>query len=45
MAAEMAKRIPRVRVEEIAGAHHHLVLDAPEAFTAVLERFLSKAGT
>ena len=45
MAAEMAKRIPRVRVEEIAGAHHHLVLDAPEAFTAVLGRFLSEAGT
>jgi esterase len=40
MAAEMAKRIPNVRVEEIPGAYHHLVLDAPEAFTAVLDRFL-----
>jgi esterase len=40
MAAEMAKRIPKVRVEEIPGAYHHLVLDAPEAFTAVLDRFL-----
>ncbi len=42
MAAEMAKRIQRVRVEEIAGAYHHLVLDAPGAFTAVLERFLQQ---
>jgi pimeloyl-ACP methyl ester carboxylesterase len=42
MAAEMVKRIPSVRLEEIAGVHHHLVLDAPAAFTAVLERFLGE---
>ena len=40
MAQEMVKRIPRVRVEEVPGAYHHLVLDAPEAFTAVLGEFL-----
>ncbi|HET8576650.1 MAG TPA: alpha/beta hydrolase [Methylomirabilota bacterium] len=40
MAAEMARRIPRVRVEEIPGAYHHLVLDAPDAFTRVLDDFL-----
>lgn len=43
MVADMVRRIPRVRVEEIAGAYHHLVLDAPAAFTAVLERFLDEA--
>ncbi len=35
----MAKRIARVRIEEIPGAYHHLVLDAPGAFTTVLDRF------
>src|SRR5262245_12128751 len=47
MVQEIVKRIPRVRVEEIAGAYHHLVLDAPEAFSAVLDRFLRElpAGT
>lgn len=40
MAAEMATRIPTVRLEEIPGAYHHLVLDEPETFTAVLDRFL-----
>jgi pimeloyl-ACP methyl ester carboxylesterase len=44
MAQDIAKRIPRVRTEEIPGAYHHLVLDAPEAFTAVLERFLSEVN-
>jgi pimeloyl-ACP methyl ester carboxylesterase len=40
MAEEMVKRIPRVRVEEIPGTYHHLVLDAPGPFTAVLDDFL-----
>ncbi len=40
MAAEMVKRIRRVRLNEIAGAYHHLVLDAPRAFVTVLEAFL-----
>jgi len=40
MAQEMVKRIPTVRFEEVPGAYHHLVLDAPEAFTAVLGDFL-----
>jgi pimeloyl-ACP methyl ester carboxylesterase len=44
MAEEMIKRIARVGVEEIPGAYHHLVLDAPEAFTAVLDRFLGEVG-
>lgn len=42
MAAEMAKRIPQVRVEEIPGAYHHLVLDAPGRFTTILDRFLGE---
>jgi esterase len=40
MASEMVARIPRARLEETAGAYHHLVLDQPLAFTAVLARFL-----
>jgi hypothetical protein len=44
MAAEMARRIPRAKVVEIAGAYHHLVLDRPEAFTRELEAFLAEAG-
>jgi pimeloyl-ACP methyl ester carboxylesterase len=40
MAQELARRIPRARWEEIPGAYHHLVLDRPGAFTAVLDRFL-----
>ncbi len=43
MAEEMAKRILRVRLEEISGAYHHVALDQPAAFTAALERFLSEA--
>jgi len=43
MAQEIAKRVPRIRVEEIPGTYHHLVLDAPQAFTAILDEFL-RAG-
>jgi esterase len=42
MAEEMARRIPRARWEEIAGAYHHLVLDKPAAFTRALDRFLAE---
>ncbi|OGK84000.1 MAG: hypothetical protein A2X53_03800 [Candidatus Rokubacteria bacterium GWA2_70_23] len=44
MAQEMAARIPMVRVVEIAGAHHHLVLDEPGAFAAALGEFLFQPG-
>ena len=40
MLEEMVQRIPRVRVVEIPGTYHHLVLDAPQAFSAALEEFL-----
>jgi len=36
----MAARIPRARLEEVSGAYHHLVLDRPTAFAALLDRFL-----
>lgn len=41
MAARLGAAIPRAEVVEIKGAYHHLTLDAPEAFTRVLDRFLS----
>jgi pimeloyl-ACP methyl ester carboxylesterase len=44
MAQEMARQIPRVRLEEIPGAYHHLVLDQPVAFTRVLASFLREEG-
>lgn len=40
MAARLGASIPRAEVAEIKGAYHHLTLDAPEAFAAVLDRFL-----
>ncbi len=40
LAREMVSRIARGRLEEIAGSYHHLVLDQPAAFTALLDRFL-----
>ena len=43
MAQEMLKRIPGSRLEEIPGAYHHLVLDAPRAFSTVLAHFLAEA--
>jgi pimeloyl-ACP methyl ester carboxylesterase len=43
MAARMRETIPRADVVEIPDAYHHLTLDAPEAFTAVLDAFLRRA--
>jgi pimeloyl-ACP methyl ester carboxylesterase len=40
MAARLGAPIPRAEVIEIKGAYHHLTLDAPDAFAAVLDRFL-----
>lgn len=41
MAQDMLRRLRRARLVEIAGAYHHLVLDAPEAFTRALDEFLT----
>jgi len=41
MAEEIAKRIPRARLEEVLGTYHHLMLDRPAAFVRVLARFLA----
>lgn len=43
MAEAMLTRMPRVRLEEIPGAHHHLMLDQPDTFTLALGRFLKDA--
>ena len=40
MATRLGATIPRAEVVEIAGAYHHLTLDAPDAFNRVLDRFL-----
>jgi esterase len=40
MAEDMVRRMARAQLEEIAGAYHHLVLDRPADFSAVLDRFL-----
>lgn len=40
MAEEMARKIAGALLAEIPGVYHHLVLDAPDAFVALLERFL-----
>ena len=42
MAQDILKRVPRVRLVEIAGAYHHLVLDAPQAFAEALDPFLAE---
>jgi pimeloyl-ACP methyl ester carboxylesterase len=42
MAADMLARLPRARLVEIPGTYHHLVLDAPIAFTKALDEFLSR---
>ena len=42
MGEEMAKTIPGATTAEIPGVYHHLMLDAPDAFVAVLDRFLSR---
>jgi pimeloyl-ACP methyl ester carboxylesterase len=44
MADRMQAALPSARVVEIAGAYHHLVLDAPEAFTTALVEFLAEVG-
>lgn len=41
MAERMREVIPKASVAEIAGAYHHLVLDAPAAFNAALAEFLA----
>jgi pimeloyl-ACP methyl ester carboxylesterase len=40
MARELLARLRKGRLEEIAGAYHHLTLDAPAAFVRVLDPFL-----
>jgi pimeloyl-ACP methyl ester carboxylesterase len=44
LAEAMVAGIGRARWEEIQGAYHHLVLDRPAAFTAVLDRFLTETA-
>lgn len=43
MAQDILKRVPNVRLVEIPGAYHHLVLDAPRAFSLALDGFLTEA--
>jgi len=43
MSARMLETIPNAELIEIPGAHHHLTLDAPEAFSAALDTFLRRA--
>jgi pimeloyl-ACP methyl ester carboxylesterase len=40
MGEELARAIPGARLLEIPGAYHHVVLDAPGAFTRALAAFL-----
>lgn len=40
MAQDIVKRIARVRLVEVAGAYHHLTLDAPRPFAEALDTFL-----
>jgi len=40
MAARLVASIPRASAAEIAGAYHHVTLDAPDAFNRVLDGFL-----
>jgi pimeloyl-ACP methyl ester carboxylesterase len=44
LAEQMLAKVPRAQLVEIAGAYHHLVLDAPEAFVRELEAFLARLG-
>ena len=43
MAQEISKRVPHARFVEIAGAYHHLTLDAPDPFARALDAFLTEA--
>lgn len=42
LAARMRDAIRGASLVEIPGAYHHVVLDAPQAFTGVLEEFLAR---
>ena len=44
MAQDILKRVARVRLVEIPGAYHHLVLDAPAAFSQALDGFLESVA-
>jgi pimeloyl-ACP methyl ester carboxylesterase len=44
MAHDILERMPKARLVEIAGAYHHLVLDAPAAFNRALDEFLGSTG-
>ncbi len=43
MAERLCAAIPQASLVEIAGAHHHLVLDRPAAFVQALDAFLARA--
>lgn len=43
VAERMAREIPRARLVTLEGAYHHLMLDRPAAFTAVLDGFFREA--
>ena len=43
MADRMVELIPGASLTVVPGAYHHLTLDAPEAFSAALGRFLKDA--
>ena len=43
-ATEIVERIPRARLEEVPGTHHHLLLDRPDAVVSVLERFFASVA-
>ena len=40
MAERMKAAIPNARLVTMLGVYHHLVLDAPEAFSRILDDFL-----
>jgi pimeloyl-ACP methyl ester carboxylesterase len=41
--ADLAERLPAAKLVEIADAHHHVMLDAPQPLAAVMAGFLSEA--
>ena len=42
--AQLATALPHARTVEISGAHHHIMLDAPEALAEALGSFLANGG-
>lgn len=42
--ARLAAEIPHAEAIEIAGAHHHVMLDRPEPFARALDSFLQRAA-